>query len=60
MFLNLILLQAAKGNLILGVMPESLGLLVFGVILVGSTIVVRRVLSEAEEALESEQKESGK
>ena len=40
-----ILLDAMNGNLLLGFMPESLGLLIFGVMLIFSAVGLRRILS---------------
>lgn len=53
MILNLILLQAEGANLLLGFMPESIGLLMFGVILIGSTVLMRRLFREREDAGEN-------
>ena len=44
-----ILLETASGNLLLGFMPESLGLLVFGVALVVFAVGLRRVLDKNDE-----------
>jgi hypothetical protein len=39
----LFLIEVSNGNLILGFVPESLALLLFGVCLIGATLVLRRV-----------------
>lgn len=56
MILSLFLLQTGAANLLLGFMPESIGLLIFGVVLVGSTVFIRRVLSNFEEVGEADDK----
>jgi hypothetical protein len=45
----MILLQVTNQNLLLGVMPESLGLLIFGIGLVVLTIGLRWILKRSEE-----------
>lgn len=47
-----ILLDAANKNLLLGFVPESLGLLVFGAALVASAVGLRRVFKLIEEKAE--------
>ncbi len=42
MFTTLILADISNGNLLFGFVPESLGLLVFGFILIGLAILLRR------------------
>jgi hypothetical protein len=44
-----ILLDAMSGNLLLGFMPESLGLLIFGVALIFSAVALRRILNRNDE-----------
>jgi hypothetical protein len=44
-----ILLDAMNGNLLLGFMPESLGLLIFGVTLIFSAVGLRRILNRNDE-----------
>lgn len=39
----LFLIDFSNGNMILGFVPESLALMLFGVGLIGSTLVMRRV-----------------
>jgi hypothetical protein len=46
----LFFIDLSNGNLILGVLPESLALLLFGIALVGSTLVLRRVLTRRDRA----------
>ena len=48
MILSEILVQAANANLLLGFIPESLGLLIFGIILIVSTIVLRSLFKRWE------------
>lgn len=52
------LLQTATQNLILGFVPESLGLLIFGIGLIGVTVALRWLLrkSEAQSEAETENK----
>jgi membrane protein implicated in regulation of membrane protease activity len=47
--MSAILLDAMNGNLLLGFMPESLGLLIFGIALIFFAVVLRRVLSRNDE-----------
>ena len=47
--MSVILLDAMNGNLLLGFMPESLGLLIFGVALIFFAVILRRVLSKNDE-----------
>ena len=42
------LMQATNQNLILGFMPESLGLLIFGIALIALTIGLRWILKKSE------------
>lgn len=44
-----ILLETANKNLLLGLVPESLGLLVFGAALVASAVSLRRLFKLIEE-----------
>jgi hypothetical protein len=44
----MILAEIASGNLLLGVVPESLALLMFGVSLIVFTVGVRRILDRKE------------
>jgi hypothetical protein len=48
MILHIFLLQTTKQNLLLGFMPESLGVLIFGVILVVLAVSLRRILKHIE------------
>lgn len=41
-------------NLLLGVVPESIGLLIFGVILIASAIILRRLFVQSEERFDFE------
>ncbi len=47
--MSVILLDAASGNLLLGFMPESLGLLIFGFALVVFAVGMRRILDRKDE-----------
>jgi hypothetical protein len=47
--MSAILLDAANNNLILGFVPESLGLLIFGVALILFAVVLRRIFNRNEE-----------
>ena len=47
--MSAILLEALNGNLLLGFMPESLGLLIFGVALIFFAVGLRRILSRNDE-----------
>ncbi len=42
------LLQTANQNLLLGFVPESLGLLIFGVGLIGVTVALRWIFGKSE------------
>lgn len=57
-----ILLNAADGNLLLGFMPESLGLLIFGVALVFIAVVLRRMFdrNDKQQAEKNFQQPDGK
>ena len=44
----MILFELPNGTFILGAMPESVGLLIFGIGLIVFTVVIRRILSRAE------------
>lgn len=44
--MSVVLLDAMNGNLLLGFMPESFGLLVFGVALIFFAVILRRILSK--------------
>lgn len=44
-----ILFDATNGNLLLGFMPESLGLLIFGVVLVIFAVGLRRMFDRKDE-----------
>jgi hypothetical protein len=46
----MILAEITNGNLLLGVVPESLALLMFGVSLIAFTVGVRRVIDGKEDA----------
>lgn len=43
------LAEATNKNLLLGVVPESIGLLIFGIILIVSAVSLRRLFKQAEE-----------
>jgi hypothetical protein len=45
----MILAEITNGNLLLGVVPESLALLMFGVSLIVFTVGVRRILDRKED-----------
>jgi hypothetical protein len=45
----MILLEITNQNLLLGFMPESLGLLIFGIGLIGLTVGLRWMLKHGEE-----------
>ena len=45
-----LLFEAANANLFLGFMPESLGLLLFGVVLIVCAVGLRRILNHSEKA----------
>jgi hypothetical protein len=55
MFITGFLIEISNGSMILGLVPESLALLIFGVGLVGSTFVLRRMFNrhDQEKALET-------
>jgi uncharacterized membrane protein YidH (DUF202 family) len=53
---TIFLLEMANQNLLLGFIPESLGLLLFGVGLVGLTVGLRRVLNRVEAGKAEQQK----
>ena len=44
-----ILFDATNGNLLLGFMPESLGLLIFGVAMILFAVGLRRILTKNDE-----------
>lgn len=44
-----ILFDATNGNLLLGFIPESLGLLIFGVVLVTFAVGLRRIFNRKDE-----------
>lgn len=44
-----ILLDAADGNLLLGFVPESLGLLIFGIALIVLAVILRRIFKRSDE-----------
>lgn len=48
MLQTIFLLQAVNQNLLLGIVPESLGLLIFGVGLIGLTFGLRWILNRVE------------
>lgn len=48
------LLQTANQNLLLGFVPESLGLLIFGVGLIGVTVALRWLFGKGEARSEGE------
>jgi hypothetical protein len=48
MISHIFLLQTTKQNLLLGFMPESLGVLIFGVVLVVLAVGMRRILKYIE------------
>ena len=39
----LFLIEVSSGNMILGFVPESLALMLFGICLIGATLVLRRL-----------------
>ena len=45
MFTTLILADVSNGNLLLGFVPESVGLLIFGFILIAFAITMRRLFN---------------
>ena len=47
--MSAILLDAMNGNLLLGFMPESLGLLIFGVTLIFFAVGLRRIMNRNDE-----------
>jgi len=47
--MSTILFDSAGGNLLLGFIPESLGLLIFGVALVVFALCLRRILNRNDE-----------
>jgi hypothetical protein len=49
-------LELTNQNLLLGVMPESLGLLLFGIGLIALTVILRKILSRFE-SVEDEKRE---
>ncbi|MCU1289825.1 MAG: hypothetical protein JWN60_2054 [Acidobacteria bacterium] len=49
MFLKLILADLTNGNLLLGVVPESLGLLIFGFVLIGFAFSLRRIFNRRDD-----------
>jgi hypothetical protein len=50
----MILAEITNGNLLLGVVPESLALLMFGVSLIVFTVGVRRILDRKEDVKTTE------
>ncbi len=50
-----ILFDATNGNLLLGFMPESLGLLIFGVAMIFFAVALRRVLDKNDERRAAEE-----
>jgi hypothetical protein len=50
----MILLEITNQNLLLGFMPESLGLLIFGIGLIGLTVGLRWMLKHGEENADRE------
>jgi hypothetical protein len=48
MFLMAVLLQVSNQNLLLGFIPESLGLLLFGVGLIALTMILRGIFRRVE------------
>ena len=55
MFANAIFLQLTNQNLLLGFIPESLGLLLFGIGLIVLTVVLRGIFRRVEKANEDKQ-----
>lgn len=49
MFSVIFLLEAVNKNLLLGFMPESIGLLLFGIALIVSAVGLRRFFSRSED-----------
>ncbi|HEX8267649.1 MAG TPA: hypothetical protein VF596_19765 [Pyrinomonadaceae bacterium] len=49
-----ILADVSSGNLLFGFVPESLGLLIFGLVLVGLAIVLRRFFNRPKDGNETE------
>ena len=52
MFTTIILMQT--NNLLLGVMPESIGIFVFGLVLIAFAIFLRRFFGKRDEMIESD------
>lgn len=57
--MSAILLDATNNNLILGFIPESLGLLIFGVALILFAVILRRIFNRNEEHQRIEKYEPG-
>lgn len=51
-------LQVTNQNLLLGFIPESLGLLLFGIGLIGLTVILRGIFRRVEKTSEEEQIEN--
>ena len=54
MFTTWILADVSNGNLLLGFVPESLGLLMFGLGLIGLAILLRRFFNRRKDGHETE------
>lgn len=52
MIAAIFLLETARKNLLLGFMPEPLGLLIFGAVLVALPVGLRRVFNRSEQETE--------
>lgn len=48
MFAVIFLFEAASGNSLLGFMPESIGLLILGVVMIAFAVVLRRFFDRSE------------
>ncbi len=55
MFMVEFLAETTNKNLLLGVVPESIGLLIFGFVLITSAASLRRLFLQTEEELNVEQ-----
>jgi hypothetical protein len=58
MHLTAVFLQVTNQNLLLGFIPESLGLLLFGIGLVVLTVILRGIFRRVERSSEKEQTEN--
>lgn len=58
--MDILLVEVTNKNLLLGFMPESLGLLLFGVGLIAFAVSLRRVFNRKETAQENYEQFNGK